>query len=79
MLGVREKRLSPNAYPFHLSRPYPILGFHKKKNCQAMQGLSPAEFEGVLHPVFEEDEWKLILVGGALGAAVGVFQLYVLF
>lgn len=44
-----------------------------------MQGLSPAEFEGVLHPVFEEDEWKLILVGAALGAAVGVFQLYVLF
>lgn len=46
---------------------------------QAMQALSSAEFEGVLHPVFEEDEWKLILVGGALGAAVGVFQLYVLF
>ncbi|CAM9310844.1 unnamed protein product [Ectocarpus fasciculatus] len=45
----------------------------------AMQGLSPAEFEGVLHPVFEEDEWKLILVGAALGAAVGVFQLFVLF
>ncbi|CAM9479727.1 unnamed protein product [Scytosiphon promiscuus] len=45
----------------------------------AMQGLSPQEFEGVLHPVFEEDEWKLILVGAALGAAVGVFQLFVLF
>lgn len=48
-------------------------------NHQAMQGLSPQEFEGVLHPVFEEDEWKLILVGAALGAAVGVFQLFVLF
>ena len=46
---------------------------------QAMQGLSPLEFEGVLHPVFEEDELKLILVGGTLGAAVGVFQLLVLF
>lgn len=44
-----------------------------------MQGLTPLEFEGVLHPVFEEDELKLILVGGTLGAAVGVFQLLVLF
>lgn len=46
---------------------------------EAMQGLSPLEFEGVLHPVFEEDELKLIVVGGTLGAAVGVFQLLVLF
>ena len=47
--------------------------------AQAMEALSSLEFEGVLHPVFEEDELKLILVGGALGAAVGVFQLLVLF
>lgn len=46
---------------------------------QAMISLSAREFEGVLHPVFEEDEVKLILVGGVLGAAVGVFQLFVLF
>lgn len=44
-----------------------------------MRALSSEEFEGVLHPVFEEDELKLILVGGALGAAVGVFQLLVMF
>ena len=43
------------------------------------QQLSYAEFEGVLHPVFEEDELKLILVGAALGTAVGVFQLFVMF
>ena len=29
---------------------------------------------GVLHPVFEEDEWKLIAVGGLLGMFVGIFQ-----
>lgn len=28
----------------------------------------------VLHPVFEEDEWTLILVGGALGAIAGAAQ-----
>ena len=40
-----------------------------------MRGLTPAEFEGFLHPVFEEDEWKLILVGGILGAIAGAMQL----
>ena len=38
------------------------------------QALPCAEFEGVLHPVFEEDEWKLIAVGGLLGMWVGIFQ-----
>jgi uncharacterized membrane protein YheB (UPF0754 family) len=46
---------------------------------EGMQALSPEDFEGVLHPVFEEDELKLIVVGGGLGAAVGVFQLLVMF
>ena len=36
--------------------------------------LSSAEFERVLHPVFEEDEWTLILVGTALGGIAGALQ-----
>ena len=36
--------------------------------------LSSAEFERVLHPVFEEDEWTLILVGTGLGAIAGAAQ-----
>lgn len=44
-----------------------------------LQGLDPAEFEGMLRPAFEEDEWILIAVGAALGFAVGWFQLIVLF
>ena len=39
----------------------------------------PAEFEGVLHPAFEEDEIQLILLGGVLGAAVGVIQIFTVF
>ena len=46
---------------------------------EKMQALPPREFEGVLHPVFEEDEIKLILVGAALGTAVGLLQEFVLF
>ena len=37
-----------------------------------------AEFEQLLHPAFQEDEWILILVGGVLGAMVGFGQSYVL-
>jgi uncharacterized membrane protein YheB (UPF0754 family) len=39
-----------------------------------LQALSGEEFEGVLRPAFEEDEWLLILVGGVLGAVAGVLQ-----
>ena len=39
-----------------------------------MVQLSSAEFERVLHPVFEEDELTLILIGTGLGGAAGVLQ-----
>ncbi|KAL3778163.1 hypothetical protein ACHAWO_007000 [Cyclotella atomus] len=42
---------------------------------EKMQQLSYAEFEGVLHPAFEEDEILLIFVGGVLGALAGAVQL----
>ena len=44
-----------------------------------MGELSSSEFEGVLHPAFEEDEIQLIALGGILGAIVGVIQLFTLF
>jgi uncharacterized membrane protein YheB (UPF0754 family) len=46
---------------------------------EKMAELPPAEFEGVLHPAFEEDEIQLIALGGVLGAIVGVIQLFTLF
>mmetsp|Transcript_13864 Transcript_13864/g.47826 ORF Transcript_13864/g.47826 Transcript_13864/m.47826 type:complete len:441 (-) Transcript_13864:850-2172(-) len=46
---------------------------------ESMAVLPPDEFEGVLHPVFEQDEIKLIIVGGVLGLLVGVFQVLVLY
>ena len=46
---------------------------------ERLQSLTYAEFERLLHPAFEEDEWLLILVGGLLGAVVGLTQLFVLF
>ena len=47
--------------------------------CTRMQRLPSAKFERVLHPAFEEDEWKLIGIGGLLGVAVGTFQLLFVF
>ena len=39
-----------------------------------MRALPCAEFERVLHPVFEEDELTLILIGTALGGIAGAAQ-----
>jgi hypothetical protein len=44
-----------------------------------MQALPPRDFAGFLHPIFEEDEWKLIAVGAFLGGLAGLAQLYLLF
>jgi len=41
---------------------------------ESMCRLSPEDFEGLLHPVFQEDEIKLIFVGGVLGVLVGMIQ-----
>jgi len=43
-----------------------------------MQELSPEEYETLLRTAFEEDEWKLIVVGAILGIAVGWLQVTLL-
>jgi uncharacterized membrane protein YheB (UPF0754 family) len=40
-----------------------------------MKGLSPEEFEGVLRPAYQKDEWKLIALGCFLGCTAGVLNL----
>jgi len=43
---------------------------------QKMSLLSTAEFERILHPIFEEDELTLILSGAVLGALSGLCQIW---
>jgi uncharacterized membrane protein YheB (UPF0754 family) len=43
-----------------------------------MKQLSPHEFERLLRPAFEQDEWILIATGAVLGFAVGEAQVLVL-
>ena len=45
---------------------------------EKMSALTPAGFEELLRPVFEEDEWKLIALGGGLGVGIGFLQTYLL-
>jgi uncharacterized membrane protein YheB (UPF0754 family) len=41
---------------------------------ERLQALPPEQFTGLLRPIFQEDEWKLILVGAVLGLLVGIGQ-----
>lgn len=41
-----------------------------------LKRLPPEDYEGVLHPAFEEDELTLIIVGGILGLLVGVAEIF---
>ena len=59
--SLSPRRLLPSRPP-HNPPPLP---------CPA---LAQAEFERVLHPVFEEDEWILISIGTLLGALAGAAQ-----
>lgn len=46
---------------------------------EKMIALPPEDFQGLLRPVFQEDEWKLILVGAILGGLAGALQMIFLF
>ena len=78
--AVEEKAVDLSLYPFE----DPV--FNKERGMivekilsDRMQELSSSEFQDLLRPAFQEDEWILILVGGALGAVAGFFQLLVVF
>ena len=43
-----------------------------------MAELPASEFESILHPVFEADEWKLVVLGGLLGVIIGFAQIEML-
>lgn len=44
-----------------------------------LAALPPKEFEGLLRPAFQQDEWILITVGAALGFLAGLAQLVFMF
>jgi uncharacterized membrane protein YheB (UPF0754 family) len=46
---------------------------------QNLAELDADEFGGVLRPVFQKDEWKLVLAGGVIGTVIGALQVVYLF
>lgn len=46
---------------------------------ERMEELSSEEFQNLLRPAFQEDEWILIMVGGFLGSMAGLCQLIFIF
>lgn len=43
---------------------------------EKLNQLPPEQFEGVMRPAYQADEWKLIIVGALLGMGAGLMQLY---
>lgn len=41
---------------------------------ERIEALTPIEFQKLLRPAFEEDEWQLIVLGGLTGALAGYIQ-----
>ena len=59
----------------HQAEPYAADALQIEETIrERMAVLPPEQFEPLFHAVFAEDEWKLFLVGGALGAAIGTAQ-----
>lgn len=71
--GFRKLADEPATHPVHayVGSKLGIQGYLTTR----LKALSSAEFEGLLHPVFEEDEIILIIAGGVLGAAAGFVQM----
>lgn len=47
--------------------------------AERMAVMRAEDYENVLRPAFQQDEWKLILAGAVLGLAAGVAQIVLLF
>lgn len=72
-LSVRAIELSAEAFDD------PVLNAERsvvveREMAARMKEMTSAEFQGLLRPAFEEEEWKLIAVGAVLGGLAGLGQ-----
>lgn len=51
----------------------------REQLVSSLSRLDAADFSGILRPVFQKDEWKLMLLGGAIGVGIGALQYVYLF
>ncbi|MFC6052600.1 hypothetical protein A6M14_08960 [Acinetobacter sp. Ac_877] len=60
---------------FNASRAQKIFQMFRER----IRELTPKEFQNLLRPAFQEDEWILILLGGVTGFVAGLIHLFVAF
>lgn len=78
--ALNDKAIAVSVDPFHepsfnKSRAKVVASVMSSR----MQALSSSEFQDVLRPAFQEEEWQLMLIGGVLGAMAGVVQWFFIF
>jgi len=71
--AFRQMAMEPETHPVHVY-VNKTLALQDSLNVR-LKALSSAEFENLLHPVFQEDELTLIIAGGILGALAGAIQM----
>lgn len=71
--ALKKIALEPKSHPVHayVDKELRLQQTLFERLCK----LSAAEFENLLHPVFQEDELTLIVAGGVLGALAGFVQM----
>ena len=60
---------------FNISRAKKIYTMFRDR----IRMLTPREFQNLLRPAFQEDEWILIVLGGVTGLAAGLIHLFIAF
>ncbi|WP_338764354.1 hypothetical protein WAF17_21535 [Bernardetia sp. ABR2-2B] len=89
LVAGKRMDIAKNIIMFHFMRELPIVVKQTEEYAgealnientlaERMGNLSFKEFEGFLRPVFQEDEWILILVGAILGMFAGILQFVVM-
>ncbi len=73
--ALHEKAISVSVAPFHDPEfnkdRAPIVAAEIERR---MSALRPVEFQDVLRPAFQEEEWQLMFIGGCIGAVAGLLQ-----
>ncbi len=89
LVAGKRMDIAKNILMFHFMRELPIVVKQTEEYAEKalnientlaerMGNLSYKEFEVFLRPVFQEDEWILVLVGAILGLLAGILQFVVM-
>jgi len=61
-----------------LQRFYTVALAIHPENTRRLRKMTARQYERLLHPAFEDDEWILIVLGGVIGLVVGLAQRFLL-